>query len=39
MNEAMEKNIGGGWYCSHTMIKFKVERWKEDKREIEYYFE
>jgi len=24
---------------SDTMIKFKIEKWKEEKREIEYYFE
>ena len=35
MNEAVKKN---GDECSDTKLKFKIERWKEEKRETECYF-
>ena len=31
--DVISKSMGDGWYCSNTMIKFKVERWKEEKKE------
>ena len=34
--EAVEKN---GKECPDTMINFKIERWKEEKRETKYYLE